>query len=855
MSTPPPEQPPLPSAPAGISSVRIEDEMRQSYLEYAMSVIIGRALPDVRDGLKPVHRRVLYSMQEQGNHHNRPYRKSARVVGDVIGKYHPHGESAVYDAIVRMAQPFSMRHMLVDGQGNFGSVDGDDAAAMRYTEVRMTRLAHEIMTDLDKDTVEFQTNYDESLQEPTVLPARYPNLLVNGGSGIAVGMASNIPPHNLGETLDTLLYYMDHRQGYTLEGLMAHLPGPDFPTSGEILGRQGIREAYTTGRGVITVRARAEIEEERGRERICVHELPYMVNKARLMEKIAELVRARKLEGVADLRDESDRRGMRMVVDVRRGHAAQTLLNNLFKLTAMQGSFGVILLAVVQGQPRVLPLAELLEQFLQHRIQVVERRTRYDLARAERRIHLLEGLRIALEHLESVIEAIKQASSPAEARESLRRDYSLSDLQAREILDLRLARLTALEQEKIQEEYTETQKRIAEYRAILAKRERVLEIIREEALELRERYAEPRRTRILDDSGEFQAEDLIIEEEVVITITRGGYVKRSSASLYRAQRRGGRGRIGMNVRDEDLIEQVFSASTHDTLLVFTSLGKSYALPVHALPAAAPNARGRAAVNLFALEAGERIRAYMNISSMDQGGYVVMATQQGMIKKCALSSFSKIRRNGIRAIHITEQDQLITAALTRGDQDIFLATERGISIRFSESEVRPTGRTSRGVIGIRLHTGDRLIAMTPLFTQGLLLTVSTNGYGKCTLVERYPQRHRGGQGIFTLRATSRVGQVAGVLYLEEPRNIVLVTGSGRLIRLDSSHLRATGRVTQGVRLIQLNQNEQVVGLAPLFEEDPNDVEEEGALPIVEPAVEPTADPATEPATDPSDSETP
>jgi len=801
-----------------VTPVNIEDEMRDSYMEYAMSVIIGRALPDVRDGLKPVHRRVLFSMNEQGNGYNRPYRKSARVVGDVIGKYHPHGESAVYDATVRMVQEFSMRHPLIDGQGNFGSVDGDMPAAMRYTEVRMTRLAHEMLADLDRDTVDFAPNYDESLQEPVVLPTRVPNFLVNGSTGIAVGMACNVPPHNLGEVLDAFLYYIDHHEHVSTEALMQLMPGPDFPTGAYILGRQGIAEAYRTGRGVITLRARCEIEthEKAERETIVVHELPYMVNKARLLEKIADLVRDKRLDGISDLRDESDRKGMRMVIEVKRGFSGEVVLNNLYKLTQLQTSFGIIMLAVVDGQPRTLPLAEFFHYFLRHRIEVVERRTRFDLAKAEARAHILEGLRIALQHLDDVIDKIKAAPNPADARAALQADYQLTQVQAQEILDMRLQRLTGLEQQKIQDEYAQVMQNIQEYRAILADREKVLDIIRTESRELRERYANERRTEIIGAAQDFDAEDLITEEDMVVTISHAGYIKRSPTRIYRTQRRGGKGKVGMTTREEDFVEKMFVASTHDYLLIFTSLGRLYWKKVHEIPMVGRTGRGKAVVNLLPLEPEERICAYLPVSEFVDDRFVVMCTANGIIKKTGLLAYSNPRSTGVKAINIDEGDTLTGVAITDGAQEIFLATRNGLSLRFREEEVRAIGRVGRGVIGIRLNPGDQVVGMEILSGEGSILTLTENGFGKKTPVANYRVGSRGNKGIFTIKTTKRNGKVVGIAQLGEDEEVMLITQLGKLIRMSLDKMRTIGRLTQGVKLINLEANEHVVAIAKIVE---------------------------------------
>ena len=803
------------SIPSSITPINIEDEMRDSYMEYAMSVIVGRALPDVRDGLKPVHRRVLFAMHDQGNHFNRPYRKSARVVGDVIGKYHPHGESAVYDTSVRMAQDFAMRYPLVDGQGNFGSVDGDPPAAMRYTEVRMTRLAHELLSDIDKDTVNFQPNYDDTLVEPRVMPTRLPNLLLNGSTGIAVGMACNIPPHNLTETLEAFLYYIDHRDSVSLAELMKLMPGPDFPTGGFILGRQGILDAYTTGRGVLTLRAKCEVELGRDdRERIIVHELPYVVNKARLIEKIADLVRDKHIEGISDLRDESDRKGMRIMIEVKRGANAEVVLNNLYKHTQLQTSFGIIMLALVDNQPRVLRLPQVFHYFLDHRIEVVERRTRFELGKAEARQHLLEGLRIALEHLDDVIEKIKAASSPADARSMLIGDYQLSPVQAKEILEMRLQRLTALEQKKIQNEFQEVTKQIAGFQAILADQELVLNIIREETQELKERYGDERRTQIVGSAQDFNVEDLIEQEDMVVTISRAGYVKRSPLTLYRTQRRGGRGKVGMTTREEDFVDKMFIASTHDYLLIFTSIGKLYWKKVYEIPEVGRTGRGKPVVNLVPLQEGEQVRAYLPVSEFSADRYVLMATAKGVVKKTELLAYSNPRSKGVRAINIDEGDQLAHVVLVEPEQQIFFATRKGLSLRMNESDIRPIGRVGRGVIGIRLNAGDSLVGLEVLTGKGSILTITENGFGKKTEIADYRTGSRGNKGIFTIKTSERNGNVVGILQLSGDEEVMLLTLKGKLIRLNLDKLRTLRRVTQGVKLVQVEPGEHVVAIAKI-----------------------------------------
>ncbi|MDH4225876.1 MAG: DNA gyrase subunit A, partial [Deltaproteobacteria bacterium] len=800
-----------------ITPVNIEDEMRDSYLEYAMSVIIGRALPDVRDGLKPVHRRVLFAMHDQGNHHNKPYRKSARVVGDVIGKYHPHGDSAVYDTVVRMAQQFSLRYPLVDGQGNFGSVDGDSAAAMRYTEVRMTPIAHEMLLDIDKDTVDFQPNYDESLNEPKVLPSRIPGLLLNGSTGIAVGMACNIPPHNLTEVCDSFLYYIDNRDTCAATDLMEMMPGPDFPTGGYIMGNAGILEAYATGRGIIQMRAKAEVETDpkTEREKIIVTEIPYMVNKARLVEKIADLVRDKTLEGISDLRDESDRDGMRIVIELKKGAMGEVLLNNLYKLTQMQTSFGIIMLAVVDNQPKVLSLPQVFHFFLGHRIEVVERRTRFELAKAQARQHILEGLEIALNHLDEVIEKIKKAPNPSEARAMLVQDYSLSEIQSKEILEMRLQRLTGLEQKKIRDELQEVTAQIADFMSILADRKRVLDIIRGETKAIREKYGDARRTEIIPLASEIRHEDLIAVEEMVVTISRLGYIKRTPVDTYRTQGRGGKGKVGMTTRDEDFVEKMFVASTHDALLIFTNVGKVYLKKVWEIPVVSRVGRGKAVVNLLPLEEGEKVRAYLPVSGFEDGKYILMATEKGIVKKTEMLAYANPRSVGIRAINIDPDDELTHAVIVEGEQEIFMATRRGLSLRINHNDIRPIGRIGRGVMGIRLNEGDRLVGLEVLESlDGDILTITENGYGKKTKIMDYKQGSRGNKGVFTIKTSTRNGQVVGILPLVGEVDVMLITQIGKLIRLNLEKLRTMGRLAQGVRLIQMGENEKVVAVATI-----------------------------------------
>jgi len=835
-----------------VLQVNLEDEMRKSYLDYAMSVIVGRALPDVRDGLKPVHRRVLYAMNVLGNDWNKAYKKSARVVGDVIGKYHPHGDTAVYDTIVRMAQPFSMRYMLVDGQGNFGSVDGDSAAAMRYTEVRMSRLAHELLSDLDRETVDFTPNYDESEWEPQVMPTRVPNLLVNGSSGIAVGMATNIPPHNLCEVIDATIALIDD-PSLDVDGVMEYLPGPDFPTAGIINGALGIREAYSTGRGRIYVRARSHIEtnEANGKQSIIVTELPYQVNKARLLEKVAELVREKKLEGITELRDESDKDGMRVVFELRRGEVPEVLLNNLFKQTAMQSVFGINMVALVDGQPKLLNVLEVLSAFVGHRREVVTRRTLFDLRKARARAHVLEGLTVALANLDEAIELIKASATPAEARERLlaRRwepglvkamlgqggaetsrpeeldpefglqddGYQLSPVQAQEILNMRLHRLTGLEQEKLTREYEEILERVKELIMILSNPGRLMEVIREELEAIREQYGDERRTEILQDRLDLSLEDLITEEDVVVTLSHEGYAKSQSLDRYRAQRRGGTGKSATKVKQEDFIDQLFIANTHDTLLCFTSRGKIHWLKVYQLPQASHVSRGKPIVNLLPLDKDERVNAVLPVREFPDNLYVFFATRKGIVKKTPLSEYSRPRANGIWAIDLPEDDELVNAYLTDGEQDIMLFSSSGKCIRFAESDVRSMGRVARGVIGIRLKDDQQVVSML-VIGEGDILTVTANGYGKRTLADGYSRQGRGGQGMIGIQTSDRNGALISAIQVTSDDDIMLISDGGTLVRTNAGEISTLGRNTQGVTLIRLRQEEKLVGLARIEPED-------------------------------------
>ncbi|WP_029132417.1 DNA gyrase subunit A [Sedimenticola selenatireducens] len=824
--------------------VNLEDEMQASYLDYAMSVIVGRALPDVRDGLKPVHRRVLYAMSVLGNDWNKPYKKSARVVGDVIGKYHPHGDTAVYDTIVRMAQPFSMRYMLVDGQGNFGSVDGDAPAAMRYTEVRMARIAHSMLDDLDKETVDFIPNYDESEHEPAVLPARVPNLLVNGSTGIAVGMATNIPPHNLTEIVNGCVAMIDD-PAITIDGLMEYIPGPDFPTAALINGARGIHEAYKTGRGRIYVRARTEIEtnDKTGRQTIVVHELPYQVNKARLLEKIAELVKEKRIEGISELRDESDKDGMRMVIELRRGEVAEVVLNNLYQHTQMQNVFGINMVSLVDGQPRLLNLKQMLEYFIRHRREVVTRRTLFELRKARDRAHVLEGLAVALANIDEVIKLIREAASPADAKRELlarqwksgaveamleragsdasrpqglpaefglsEQGYRLTETQAQAILDLRLHRLTGLEQDKILSEYSEIIGKIKDLLDILSSPDRLMQVIRDELIAIRDQYGDERRTEIISNRLDLTLEDLITEEDVVVTLSHAGYAKAQTLDIYQAQRRGGKGKTATSTRDEDFVDQLFVANTHDTILCFSSRGRVYWMKVYELPQAGRNARGKPIVNLLPLEKDERINAVLPIREYSEDKYIFMATSSGTVKKTPLINFSRQRASGIIAVDLRDDDQLVGVAVTDGQQDIMLFTSASKAIRFNESQVRPMGRTACGVRGVKLGPGQRVISLMIAEPGRTVLTVTENGYGKRTPVEQFPLRGRGGMGVISIKASERNGEQVGAVLVEEGDEVMLITNGGTLVRTPISDVSVMGRDTQGVTMIRLSKKEKLV----------------------------------------------
>jgi DNA gyrase subunit A len=839
--------------------VNLEDEMQQSYLAYAMSVIVGRALPDVRDGLKPVHRRVLYAMNELGNDWNKPYKKSARIVGDVIGKYHPHGDTAVYDTIVRMAQPFSMRYMLIDGQGNFGSVDGDSPAAMRYTEVRMARIAHAMLDDLDKETVDFISNYDETEQEPSVLPARIPNLLVNGSAGIAVGMATNVPPHNLTEVVNACIALIDD-PNISIDQLMSLLPGPDFPTAGLINGATGIYEAYHTGRGRIYMRARTEIEtdESNGKQTIVVNELPYQINKARLIEKIAELVKEKRIEGITELRDESDKDGMRIVIELRRGEVAEVVLNNLYQQTAMQSVFGINMVALVDGRPRLLNLKQLLEFFIRHRREVVTRRTLFELRKARDRAHVLEGLAVALANIDEVIQLIKQSPNSAEAKKELlsrcwqsgavdamleragatatrpeelsdefgltKEGYRLTEVQAQAILDLRLHRLTGLEQDKIIKEYEDLLEKIADLLDILGNPDRLMGVIRDELLEIIEQYGDERRTEIIQTRLDLTLEDLITEEDVVVTLSHAGYAKAQPISAYQAQRRGGKGKVATATKDEDFVDKLFVASTHDTILCFSNLGKVYWLKVYELPQAGRNARGKPIVNLLPLESEEQINAILPVREYQTDRYVFMATSSGTVKKTPLEAFSRPRANGIIAVDLRDGDKLVGVAVTDGEQDIMLFSSSGKAVRFSESNVRPMGRTACGVRGIRLEASQLVVSLI-VASEGDVLSVTENGYGKRTAINEYPVHGRGGQGVISIQTSQRNGNVVGAVQVIDEDEVMMISDGGTLVRNRVTEISQMGRNTQGVIMIRLSNGEKLIGIERVENLDTEDSDEE------------------------------
>ena len=815
----------MPDAPDTKSHVNIEDEMRRSYMDYAMSVIIGRALPDVRDGLKPAHRRVVYGMRLMGLTSNRPYRKCAKIVGDVMGNFHPHGDASIYDTLVRLAQGFNMRYPLVDGQGNFGSIDGDSPAAMRYTEAKLQPLADDLMADLDKQTVDFVPNYDETTEEPTVLPTPYPNLLVNGSAGIAVGMATNIPPHNLAEVIDGVIWTIEHREESKEEkhrGLRARIPGPDFPTGGFIVGRAGIEAAYRTGRGSLTMRGRTSIEDigKGDRQAIVINEIPYQLNKTRLIEKIADLVRNKSLTGVSDLRDESDRDGMRIVVELKRGELAEVVLNNLFKQTPLQTTFGMIMLAIVGGRPRVLSLLDFVERFIEFRHEVVRRRTEYELRKGEARAHILEGLKIALDHLDAVITLIRGAPNPGEARVALIERFELSQIQAQAILDMQLQRLTGLERQKVLDELAELLVLVDRLRQILGSEALLMEIVVDELREVQTKYGDARRTEMVDDPGELQIEDLIVEEDMAITVSNTGYVKRTAITEYRNQRRGGKGRLGMRTRDEDFLTHLFVASTHAYILIFSDRGRVYWLKVYTIPDVGPDGRGKAIANLVSMAPGEKIAALLAVREWpveDGERYIVTGTRLGAVKKTDLRSFRHPREAGIIAVGVSGDDAVIGAEITDGQGEVFLGTRRGMAIRFIERDVRPMGRTAHGVRGIRLREGDEVVAMAVVRPGGSLLTVTENGYGKRTVLDEYRVQSRGGVGIISIQATARNGRVVGIAYVEAEDELMLITQQGKVLRMDTKDIRPIGRATQGVRLIEIDDQDKVVSLARLAEE--------------------------------------
>jgi DNA gyrase subunit A len=808
--------------------VYIEEEMRESFMAYAMSVIISRALPDVRDGLKPVHRRVLYAMYDASNTSDKPYKKSARLVGDIMGKYHPHGDTAIYDTIVRMAQDFNLRYPLVDGQGNFGSIDGDNPAAMRYTEIRMTPLAEEMLADIEKETVEFIANYDDSLKEPAVLPSKIPNLLINGSAGIAVGMATNIPPHNLSEVVDALIATIESPE-ITIKQLMRHIPGPDFPTGGFIHGREPIIQAYHDGKGIVQMRGKAftETAKRTGKEQIIISEIPYMVNKKRLIEQIAELVNDKKIEGIGDLRDESDRDGMRIVVELKRDAVAEIIINQLHKHTQLQDSFGMNMLAIVDGKPKLLNLKEALKCFLDHRKEVVTRRTAYDLRKAEERLHILDGYRIALDNLDAVITLIRNSQDPKVAKEGLMINFALSEIQAQAILDLRLQRLTGLERDKIMEEHRETVELIARLRAILADEKEIYKIIVDELKEIKKQYGDERRTQIVDHSEDISIEDMIVDEDMAVTISHDGYIKRNPVSLYRAQRRGGKGKIGTTTKEEDFVEYLFIASMHAYILFFTTVGKVYWIKVHELPQASRAARGKPIINLLKVESGERVSAFLSVKEFQEGRYIVFATKNGLIKKTELMAYANPRPSGIRAIGLEEGDDVIGVHLTDGDQEIILSTAEGQSIRFKEAQVRPTGRGTFGVVGMKLDSGDKVVSMEILNPGATILTVAEGGYGKRTELDEYRLTSRGGKGIITMKTSDKTGRVIGVQQVGKDDQLMLISNKGKIIRMRIKDISLIGRNTQGVRLIELEEGERVVSLARVAEKEEDDevVEEE------------------------------
>ena len=807
--------------------VNIEDEMKRSYMDYAMSVIIGRALPDVRDGLKPAHRRVLYGMKTMGLSATRGYRKCAKIVGEVMGNYHPHGDASIYDTLVRMAQDFNMRGPLIDGQGNFGSVDGDPPAAMRYTEARLKALGDEMMTDLDKETVDFVPNYDETTEEPSVLPSPFPNLLVNGSAGIAVGMATNIPPHNLREVVDAVIWTVESSYQDTpptaaerQRKLLELVPGPDFPTGGYIIGRSGIQQAYLTGRGTVIMRAKAEIEVSKkgDRQSIVIGEIPYQVNKARLIERIADLVREKTIEGISDIRDESDRSGMSIVIELKRGEVADVILNNLYKHTALQSSFGVIMLAIIGGRPRVLTLAELIDNFIEFRRDIVRRRTEFELRKAEARAHILEGLKIALDHLDAVIALIRAAKNPGEARDGLIAQFGLSQIQAQAILDMQLQRLTGLERQKILDELAELLKTIERLRAILSSEKMVMEIVVRELREVREKYGDERRTQILAEEGEFRIEDLIAEEDMAITVSNTGYIKRTAITSYRNQRRGGKGRIGMRTREEDFVSHLFVASTHAYIMIFSDRGRAYWLKVHEIPDVGPDGRGKAIANLVSMQEGERIAALLAVKEFEENKFIVMGSKRGEVKKTELRAFSNPRAGGIIAMDVEEGDAVIAVQVSEGNNEIFIGTRNGMSIRFKETDVRSMGRTAGGVRGIELREDDEVVAMEVLEPGGTILSVTEQGYGKRTELDEYRVQSRGGIGIINIQTSERNGKVVGMTQVHDDDELMVITEQGKILRMASRDIRSIGRATQGVRLIDIEGEDRTVSIARLAEKD-------------------------------------
>ncbi len=817
-----------------IIPITIENEMQSSYIDYSMSVIVSRALPDVRDGLKPVHRRVLYGMSDLGMLHNRNYKKSARIVGEVLGKYHPHGDSAVYDTIVRMVQDFSLRYPLIDGQGNFGSVDGDSAAAMRYTEVRMQRIAEEMLTDLNKETVDYQDNFDDTLTEPTVLPSMLPNLLLNGSSGIAVGMATNMPPHNINEVIDGIVAYIDDHD-IDAKGLMEHIKAPDFPTGGIIYGYEGVKEAYETGRGKITMRARASVEEMRNnREQIIVTEIPYQVNKATLIEKIADLVNNEKITEISEIRDESDRDGMRIVIMLKRGSNTGVVLNQLYKYTQMQQTFGVINLALVQGRPKVMALKELIQHFVEHRVEVIIRRTIYDLDQAEARAHILEGLKIALDNLDEVIKTIRASSSPQEANRELRRKFALTDLQAKAILDMRLQKLTGLERDKIDLEYRDIVEKIAEFRNILSDRNRQNEIIKEELADLKGRYGDERRTQIVYSADDFNIEDMIADEDVVVTISNKGFIKRMPVSGYRRQRRGGKGMKGTTTKDDEYVEHLFVATNHNYILFFTENGKCYWLRVYEIPEGSRLSRGRAIVNLIDIDKDDSIQTFVPVKTLDDDEYInnhfiIMATKEGLVKKTVLEAYSRPRRDGIIAINVKEGDKLLGASLTDGDSTIILGNKKGRAIRFSEDDVRDMGRNTSGVRGMKLSKDDELVDMVVIKNthEATVLAISEKGFGKRSLVDDYREQSRGGKGVITMKITPKTGDLIALKEVSDKDDLMIITELGKVIRMQCKGIRTMGRNTQGVRIMRLDEEGKIAAITRVVNED----EDEGEAPIV------------------------